>query len=942
MRSYEDLQRIHENTLPPRAYYIPYDTPEKALTGEKTSSKFYRLLNGIWDFCYFPRDIDCPAVITRWDSVSVPSCWQSTGYEKPCYANFKYPHPVDPPYVPDDNPLGVYRRFLEVSSEEAERENYLVFEGVAPCFQLYVNGEYVGFSSVSHCISEFAVSLKPGRNELLVKVFKWCVSSYLEDQDFFRCNGIFRDVYLLSRPKGHLWDVSVTFDAKGIYYDGSYTVYNANGAQDDLSKPILWNAEQPYLYTVLVEQAGEYIPLRVGLREQAISGKGELLINGVSVKLKGVNHHDTHPVNGYVMTAEELRQDLLKMKELNINCIRTSHYPPQPAFLELCDELGFYVVDEADLETHGMTICRPKGGWDEDPIWPCRNPAWEAAFLDRAARLYERDKNFSCVVMFSLGNESNWGCNFEAMSSYIHRREAERGTFLRPIQYEGSFHIQEEKGNRVKDPEEVAIISRMYSTTEYLVKYHEELADSRPIFLCEYSHAMGVGPGDLMDYWRVIDEKPYLIGGCIWEWCDHTAPISQGRFGYGGDFGEEIVDGNFCCDGLVFADRSFKSGSLEAKYAYQPLRASWSDGVLSVTNRNDFRSFEEYDFFWEVTADGVTAATGSLPLHIKAHATDSVPLKLPIPRSRYGSFLNLSLREKQGREVAFEQLLLQRGEPAEQPGISPARITQQGEYAFISGESFSYRFNLHYGHLEAMDQFLLSPMALTVWRAPIDNERLLRGHWEEELYDKCHSKVYDCRVEGNVIRVHASLAGASRTPFLRYEARYVFHGNGRVDVLLEASFDKTRPALPRLGFECQVSSRDFSYLGYGPYESYIDMHHASYFGRFASSAKKEYVPYLKPQDHGCHYGSKELSIGGFLFTSDQGFSFCLSEYSTRELAEKAHGFELEKDGCAHLRIDYKVSGCGSNSCGPELAEAYRVAEDTIRFEFSIGKETSAT
>ena len=355
MRKYEDLNFIHENTLKPRAHYIPYDSLEKALKGDKTKSDFYTLLNGEWDFKYYSRDIDCPKVIDSWDRIEVPSCWQMKGYEKPYYTNVNYPYPVDPPYVPDDNPVGVYRRFVEIDATKASMENYIVFEGVAPCLELFINGEYVGFSTVSHSTSEFKADFKEGTNEILVKVYKRCASSYLEDQDFFRNNGIFRDVYVLSRPVGHIFDVEVGFDDKSIYYDGEYKVFDADMKETDLKNPILWNAEKPYLYTVVVMQAGEFIPIKIGMRNQSVSKNGELLINGVSVKLKGVNHHDTHPQKGYSMSYDDMRSELLKMKELNINCIRTSHYPPQPAFIELCDELGFYVIDEADIETHGIS-----------------------------------------------------------------------------------------------------------------------------------------------------------------------------------------------------------------------------------------------------------------------------------------------------------------------------------------------------------------------------------------------------------------------------------------------------------------------------------------------------------------------------------------------------------------------------------------------------------
>ncbi len=923
MRHYEDLQRIHVNTLPARAHYIPYDSLEKAMAGNREASAFFRLLNGTWEFRYFSRDVDCPETVSAWDTIAVPSCWQFQGYEKPYYTNVNYPYPVDPPYVPDDNPVGVYRRFLSLSREEARRENYLVFEGVAPCFDLYVNGEYAGYSSVSHGTSEFSVALKEGENEILVKVYKWCVSSYLEDQDFLRCNGIFRDVYLLSRPKGHLADVNVGFDARGVYFDGNCQLYNAQGQPDDLKNPILWNAEEPYLYTLVVQQAGEFIPIRVGLRDQGVSEQGELLINGVSVKLKGVNHHDTHPLHGYTLTREELRQELLEMKRLNINCIRTSHYPPQPAFLELCDELGFYVCDEADLETHGFDCVQP-------PAHPCADPAWKEAFLDRAARLYERDKNHSCVIMFSLGNESSYGENHRAMSDFLRGREGLRPGISRLIHYEGA-HIHNPEP---RDPDTVDVVSRMYATPEKMVAYRQETGDSRPMFWCEYCHAMGNGPGDLMDYWRVIEETPYLIGGCIWEWRDHVAPLGDGHFGYGGDFGEETHDGNFCCDGLVFHDLRHKAGTMEAKYAYQPMQASWEDGVLTVRNRQDFRSFEGFSFFWEVTADGAVTASGTLEIEARGQKTVTIPFAPPIPQSRFGTYLRLSMQDREGREVAFEQMLLAEGNP-EQTLAPGAEIRQEGEWALISGKDFSYRFNLHYGRLEALDDFLKAPMELTVWRAPLDNDRWLRKRWENERYDKCHNKVYGCTIEGSTIRVRAALASVSRAPFFRYSAAYTFREDGRIDVALEGDFDRNRTHLPRLGFSFKTAERAFSYLGRGPWESYADMHHGSWMGRFESDVEKEYVPYLKPQDFGCHFDTKQLDLGRFRFESAQGFSFQATEYTARELTEKAHSFELRKDACTNVRIDWKVSGIGSESCGPELRQQYRVDDAHIRFAFSI-------
>lgn len=947
MRKYEDLNRIHENTLAPRAHYIPYDSLEKALKRDKSASAYYRLLNGEWDFRYFARDIDCPAEITEWDSVQVPSCWQSTGYEKPYYTNADYPYPIDPPYVPDDNPLGVYRKVFAVSAEEASRKNYIVFEGVAPCYDLYVNGAYVGYSSVSHSTSEFAIDLKEGENEILVKVYKWSVSSYLEDQDFLRYNGIFRDVYLLSRPEGHVFDIDLAFDSKGVYYDGSYSVYDAEGKLTDLSSPVLWNAEKPYLYTVVIEQAGEFIPIRVGLRDQQVNDKGELLINGVSVKLKGVNHHDTHAYNGYALTYDEMKDELLQMKKLNINCIRTSHYPPQPVFIELCDELGFYVCDEADIETHGF--CGRKTGWDHydaGDIWPCRNPEWEGAFVDRAARLYERDKNSTCVVMFSLGNESNYGVNFAAMSRYIKAREAQRAGITRMVHYENAYCNNSQK----MEPDTVDCVSRMYWTPERMLTYHLHTGDKRPMFLCEYSHAMGNGPGDVKDYWDEMELHPYMIGGCIWEWADHVAPIEGDKMGYGGDFGEETHDGNFCSDGLVFYDRSFKAGSLDAKYVYQPMAADWKDGVLTVRNKNAFRNFSEYDFSWEVTADGKVTSEGTLKLEAKGYEEIAVALDLEIPESCFGTYLRLSMKD-QGYEVAFEQILLAEGCLGKEEcpveccaagcceSAEGVKITEAGEFAVVEGADFSYQFNLHYGHLEKLGDFLKAPMQLTIWKAPTDNERNVRTKWEQgEKYDRAHNKVYEYAIEGNTIRVKAALATVSKLPFFKYEAVYTFLADGRVDVALDGEFDQSRTFLPRLGFEFKTAEKEFAYFGYGPYESYIDMHHGSWMGMFESTAEKEYVPYIMPQEHGSHYNTKCLKMGGFEFVSAQGFCCNVSEYTAKELTAKAHGFELEKDEFTNVRIDYKVSGIGSNSCGPELLEKYRMNDKNVSFAFSIIKK----
>lgn len=923
MRIYENLEFIHQNTMKPRAHYIPYDTEEKAKAGIRENSKYYTGLDGKWDFRYSARDIDYYEN-SEWDTVDVPSCWQMTGYENPYYTNVAYPYPVDPPYVPDDNPLGVYRRRISISREKSLMDNCIVFEGVASCFELIVNGEYVGFSSVSRCTSEFKLCLKEGENEITVKVYKWCASSYLEDQDCFRNNGIFRSVYLLSRPEGHLFDISVGFDDKGIYYDGDYDVYDAEMRKTNLENPVLWNAEQPYLYTVIIKHAGEFIPVKIGLRSQRVSENGELMINNISVKLKGVNHHDTHPRNGYSLTYDEMRAELLLMKSLNINTIRTSHYPPQNDFLDLCDEIGFYVIDEADIETHGFG--------EHNDEWPAANPMWRDAMIDRAERLFERDKNHTCVIMWSLGNESFFGDNFVGMSEFIRARESDRRGIDRLIHYE-CVHAWGKADAKI-DSDIVDVVSRMYATPSDLVKYVEETGDRRPVFLCEYSHAMGNGPGDVVDYCNAFYTYPNFIGGCIWEWADHTAPDANGRPGYGGDFGEEINDKNFCCDGIVFSDRSFKAGTYEVKYAYQPLDARLDGNVLNVSNRFDFESFSNYDFVWQIAVDGKSVLEGRIHLDTMPHMTDRVNIDYEILPCNCGVYFNLFMYDAGGREVAFCQQML-----ADAPQLPSAGekiiVAENGEKADICGDGFHYVFNMHYGYMEKLDDFMQTPLRLTIWRAPLDNDMFVKNKWFAEKYDKVHNKVYFARVDGNVITVDGSLCAVARKPFFRYTARYEFFADGRIDVDLQGLFNQKHIYLPRLGFECKISHREFEYFGYGPHESYIDMHHGSKMGLYKSSTENEYVPYMKPQEHGNHYNTKYLKIGRYEFASRGGFEFNISDYSVCELESKRHSYELEKGEWANLRIDYKVSGVGSASCGPELAEKYQMNDKNIRLRFSI-------
>lgn len=953
MRIYESFEKFSENRESQRAYYIPYDSLEKALKGDRSESKYYKLLNGTWKFAFFGRDIDVPEKITAWDTTPVPSCWQAQGYERPGYTNVNYPHPIDAPYVPDDNPCGVYERYFTLDSQWTDRETYIVFEGVSSCMFLYVNGEYVGFTQGSHLQAEFDISgfVKEGTNTITVKVLKWCVGSYLEDQDFFRFSGIFRDVYLLSREQGHIKDVYIKADTKTIQVDvDNYEIYDGTKKIENLDNPILWNAENPHLYTVVVKGKSEYIPFKVGMRDIKVSDKYELLINGVSVLLKGVNHHDTHPTNGYCMTDEEIRKDLMLMKSLNINTIRTSHYPPTPEFLNMCDELGFYVVDETDIENHGY--CRRStlhNSYDvDDPIWPCQNPDFKAMYMERMMRMVERDKNHACVIIWSTGNESGYGVNQEEMIKWGKQRDDSRLYHCEDASRKSEGELGSEK-----DYELVDIKSHMYWSVEDIAKYGKNPAHKIPLFLCEYAHAMGNGPGDTADYVKTFKKYPALIGGCIWEWTDHVF-IEDGIQKYGGDFGELTHDGNFCSDGLVFSDRSFKAGTLNAKYAYQPMSCELNGNKITVKNEFDFTNLEEYTLVISLNVDGETKDVKAMNLNIEPHCTDEIELGFEVPKyCRFGVYADISLLSKDGNEVAMCQFELESKRTQTIISEPASLITEDDIRIYISGNEFEYKFNKHYGAIESMvrdgRELLADRTKLTVFRAPTDNDRRIKHKWAfiegaadqawaSENMDRMFSKVYSCTLNGNKITVEGALGGVARLQLIKYTAEYEFYADGEIKVSLDSSARAFDAYLPRIGFEFTLRQPNdsFTYYGMGPEESYCDMNSHSRMGLYTSDAKSEYVNYVMPQEHGNHYNTRYLGLdSGISFVTDTAFEINVSRYTTHELFKAKHPHELKPNGYTNVRIDSAVSGIGSNSCGPVLMDKYKVSEDDMKYSFYI-------
>ena len=935
MRPYENPLKTSENRMKPRSYYIPGGISE------------YRLLNGQWDFAYFNRDIDVPEQIEQWDQIPVPSCWQLEGYGHPNYTNTNYPYPCDPPYVPDDNPCGVYRRSFTVKKWG---KVYFVFEGVCSCAYLYINDRYVGFTQGSHLQAEFDITeyVTDGENTVTVKVLKWCCGSYLEDQDMFRHNGIFRDVYLLQRPEDHLVDAQIipndeTIDVKldkeatiRIYQE-DVLLFTGEGqeASYTVENPILWNAEKPYLYRVVLERKGETIEIKTGLRKITISDKYELLINGVPVKLFGVNHHDTSKFRGWCQSMEEMRADLQLMKDLNINCVRTSHYPPHPQFMQMCDEMGFYVVCETDLETHGILRRNSNVAYCYDiwePVWPGTNPDWKAEHLERMARMVEVFKNNPSVIIWSIGNECGHGANHVQMLRWTKNRDASRLTHSEDAGRRGQFHNAD-------------VYSRMYSSIQELDTWGKADDIPMPVFLCEYSHAMGNGPGDVWDYCQMFDKYPKLIGGCIWEWADHVV-VENGVQKYGGDFPEEMAhDGNFCCDGMVFADRSLKAGSLEVKAAYQPIKTTYENGKLSVYNRLSFTDLQEYTFTYWIELDGVAGKKHSMTLSVAPLGWAELEIPYEKAVCSFGAYLNTEL-SKDGKVCAATQHALDYIQK-EETTAKVAALTEDKLHFYASGEGFAYTFSKHYGVFTSLvidGQEQLAGLArLTAFRALTDNDVNMKARWmrtnvwQGENLDYAFYKVYDCHAEDGKIIVNGSVSGVSRKPFLHYTLTVQIYANGRVDHTLNCSIAQDVIWLPRLGYEFILpeASNAFAYYGHGPLESYCDLCHHAPVGMYSSTAQDEYVPYVRPQEHGNHNGVKCLKIGKLEFTAPNGMEINVSRYSTDAISKAEHTDELAADGNIHLRLDYKVSGIGSNSCGPELAKDYRLEEKRLCFKFRM-------
>lgn len=963
----------------------------------------FQLLNGEWDFKYFESIYDVTDTFyessydtSGFDKISVPGVWQMAGYDGHQYTNIRYPFPFDPPYVPQDIPCGAYVHTFSYQKEEKAPKVFLNFEGVDSCFYVWLNGVYVGYSQVPHATSEFDVSslLQEGENTLGVLVLKWCDGSYLEDQDKFRMSGIFRDVYLLKRPEKAVRDYRMTTKVEKdratvkmefrfsqpveteVTIEDKYGAVVARGeiSQDgtlelNVLNPVLWNTENPYLYTIILATKEEVIVDHIGFRTIEIKDK-VIYFNGEKIKFRGVNRHDSDPETGFVVGVNQIKTDLTLMKEHNFNAIRSSHYPNAPYFYQMCDRYGFMVIDEADIEAHGpfMLYRKEDTDWNRFSRWNEKiadDPAWEQAIIDRVQLMVERDKNRSCIVMWSMGNESAYGCNFEKALKWTKEFDPDRIT-----QYESARYRNYDLTYNYED---LDLYSRMYPSLEEIREYLER-DGSKPFLLVEYCHCMGNGPGDFEDYFQMIQSDDRMCGGFVWEWCDHA--IAHGRaengktiYHYGGDHGEVIHDSNFCMDGLVYPDRTPHTGLLEYKNVYRPARVVSYDekgGELVLHNYMDFDDLKDYvEISYEMAQDGLTVEKGKLPaISAAPHSEAKVELKLQIPASGR-VYLKLIYRLKKelplleaGHILGFDEIKLANTEGNNTQAVKWLKresatgnisVKETDLQITLQAKDFSYALDKRTGLFTQLQftgrNYMNHPMELNIWRAPTDNDMYIKEEWKKAHYDEAYTRAYQIEVlqnkHGVVIMEHVAVVAATVQKILDVELIWKIDGNGKITSMISATKDEEFPDLPRFGVRLFLDKKlgDVSYFGMGPQESYCDKHQASSHGCYHSKVYQMHEDYIRPQENGSHFDCDYVEIAnaqfGIAAVSQQTFSFNASLYTQEALERAAHNYELEESDSTVLCIDYALNGIGSNSCGPVVLDKYRFDDTAFRFRFEL-------
>ena len=1002
-RYYENLSVLHENTMPARAYYIPASKRMDNLVEHREESDRMQLLNGTWKFQYFNSIYDIQDSFfeknydtENFDEIQVPSVWQMAGYDTHQYTNIRYPFPFDPPYVPQDIPCGAYVHNFEYSRDEKASKAFLNFEGVDSCFYVWINGSYVGYSQVSHMTSEFDVTdvLQDGTNTVAVLVMKWCDGSYLEDQDKFRMSGIFRDVYILKRPKQAISDyhiktriedmlAKVEIEMKFYFpLNVKISIEDRNGAVValgsiaeegtavlEIASPELWNTENPYLYKLILETENEVIVDHIALRKIEIKDQ-VIYLNGQKIKFRGVNRHDSDPVTGFTISLEQLTTDLTLMKQHNFNAIRSSHYPNAPFFYEMCDKYGFMVIDEADIEAHGPFMIYRKEDTDYNRFkrWNEKiadDPVWEEAIVDRVKLMVERDKNRFCIVMWSMGNESAYGCNFEKALEWTKNFDPDRIT-----QYESARYRNYDE---TYDYSNLDVYSRMYPALSEIQEYLDK-DGSKPFLLVEYCHSMGNGPGDFEDYFQMIQDNDKMCGGFVWEWCDHaiahgTAENGKTIYAYGGDHGEEIHDGNFCMDGLVYPDRTVHTGLLEYKNVYRPARVisyNKESGELVLHNYMDFDDLKDYvKISYELTQDGLVISKGILPeFSVAPHGEGKTNLKINVPENGK-CYLKLIYHLKkelplldEDHILGFDEIEVSKEDTkcklAEKwiPKTvvdSELQVNENDTQIHIKGREFAYTIDKRTALFTEMKfagrEYLNHPMELNIWRAPTDNDMYIKSEWKKAHYDKAYTRAYTTEVvqgkHGVKITSHASVVAETVQKILDVTITWKIEAAGKIDADIAVTKDDEFPDLPRFGVRMFLDKKlsAVRYFGMGPQESYCDKHQAASHGLYRADVGDLHEDYIRPQENGSHYDCEYVELNnsryGIVASAEKAFSFNASYYTQEELEKKTHNYELTESDSVVFCVDYALNGIGSNSCGPVVLDQYRFDDVLFRFQFTL-------
>ena len=1002
-RYYENLSVLHENTMPARAYYIPASKRMDNLVEHREESDRMQLLNGTWKFQYFNSIYDIQDSFfeknydtENFDEIQVPSVWQMAGYDTHQYTNIRYPFPFDPPYVPQDIPCGAYVHTFEYSRDEKAPKSFLNFEGVDSCFYVWINGSYIGYSQVSHMTSEFDVTdvLQDGTNTVAVLVMKWCDGSYLEDQDKFRMSGIFRDVYILKRPKQAISDYHIKTRIEDMlakveiemkFYSPlnvKISIEDRNGAVValgsiaeegtavlEIASPELWNTENPYLYKLILETENEVIVDHIALRKIEIKDQ-VIYLNGQKIKFRGVNRHDSDPVTGFTINPEQITTDLTLMKQHNFNAIRSSHYPNAPFFYEMCDKYGFMVIDEADIEAHGPFMIYRKEDTDYNRFkrWNEKiadDPVWEEAIVDRVKLMVERDKNRFCIVMWSMGNESAYGCNFEKALEWTKNFDPDRIT-----QYESARYRNYDE---TYDYSNLDVYSRMYPALSEIQEYLDK-DGSKPFLLVEYCHSMGNGPGDFEDYFQMIQDNDKMCGGFVWEWCDHaiahgTAENGKTIYAYGGDHGEEIHDGNFCMDGLVYPDRTVHTGLLEYKNVYRPARVISYDkesGELVLHNYMDFDDLKDYvKISYELTQDGLVISKGILPeFSVAPHGEGKTNLKINVPENGK-CYLKLIYHLKkelplldEDHILGFDEIEVSKEDTkcklAEKwiPKTvvdSELQVNENDTQIHIKGREFAYTIDKRTALFTEMKfagrEYLNHPMELNIWRAPTDNDMYIKSEWKKAHYDKAYTRAYTTEVvqgkHGVKITSHASVVAETVQKILDVTITWKIEAAGKIDADIAVTKDDEFPDLPRFGVRMFLDKKlsAVRYFGMGPQESYCDKHQAASHGLYHANVDDLHEDYIRPQENGSHYDCEYVELNnsryGIVVSAENAFSFNASYYTQEELEKKTHNYELIESDSVVFCVDYALNGIGSNSCGPVVLDQYRFDDVLFRFQFTL-------